>query len=104
MVIHDPFEVPPLHFRPQEISFKNGQFPGKPDSLDQEGAPTMNLRKAFLLMILLQVMAVPKPLISNLDNQDKAPAVSSPQVTMHENGDRESHYPPYYHPEASGRR
>jgi hypothetical protein len=43
------------------------------------------------------------PLVGRLPNQDKAPAFSSPQVTMAPNGDRVSHYPPYYHPEHSGR-
>ncbi len=45
-----------------------------------------------------------RPLVSNMDNQEKGPSFSSPQVKMHENGDRVSHYPPYYHPERSGNR
>ena len=44
----------------------------------------------------------PAPLVGNLPNQDKAPSYSSPQETMDPNGDRVSHYPPYYHPEQSG--
>lgn len=31
--------------------------------------------------------------------QNEAPAFSSPRVRLAPNGDRESHYPPYYHPE-----
>lgn len=46
----------------------------------------------------------PAPLVRNLPNQDKGPSFSSPQETMHENGDRVSHYPPYYRPESSGGR
>jgi hypothetical protein len=40
-----------------------------------------------------------RPLVGNLNNQDKAPAFSSPQEEMAPNGDRAGHYPPYYHPE-----
>ena len=45
-----------------------------------------------------------RPLVRNLNNQDKAPAFSSPQEEMAPNGDRVGHYPPYYHPEESGHR
>jgi hypothetical protein len=38
-------------------------------------------------------------MIGHLSIQDRAPAFSSPEERMAPNGDRESHYPPYYHPE-----
>jgi hypothetical protein len=38
-------------------------------------------------------------MIGHLSIQDRAPAFSSPEVRMAPNSDRESHYPPYYHPE-----
>ncbi|MGO9316157.1 MAG: hypothetical protein ACLQBD_13840 [Syntrophobacteraceae bacterium] len=38
-------------------------------------------------------------MIGHLSIQDRAPAFSSPEVKMAPNGDRESHYSPYYHPE-----
>ena len=40
-----------------------------------------------------------RSMIGHLSIQDRAPAFSSPEVKMAPNGDRESHYPPYYHPE-----
>ncbi len=38
-------------------------------------------------------------IIGHLSIQDRAPAFSSPEEKMAPNGDRESPYPPYYHPE-----
>ncbi len=38
-------------------------------------------------------------MIGHLSIQDRAPAFSSPEEKMAPNGDRVSHYPPYYHPE-----
>lgn len=43
--------------------------------------------------------ARPEPVVGNVPNQTRGPSFSSPQETMHPNGDRVSHYPPYYHPE-----
>ena len=40
-----------------------------------------------------------RDMIGHLRNQDRAPAFSSPEEKMAPNGDRVSHYPPYYHPE-----
>jgi hypothetical protein len=42
--------------------------------------------------------------VGHLSNEDRAPAFSSPDEKMAPNGDRVSHYPPYYHPEHSGGR
>lgn len=71
----------------------------------------MKLKKLPATLIIAAAVAATNaqapaqtPLVSSLSNQDKAPAVSSPQETTHENGDRVSHYPPYYHPEKSGHR
>ncbi|MHC1726943.1 MAG: hypothetical protein AB9866_13205 [Syntrophobacteraceae bacterium] len=79
----------------------------------------MNLGKIVMTLLLAGVVAAPqlvanmdnqgkgqtaRPLVSNMDTREKAPAFSSPEVKMHENGDRVSHYPPYYHPERSGNR
>ncbi len=71
----------------------------------------MKLKKLSAIFVIAAAAAatnaqvpVQTPLVSSLSNQDKAPAISSPQATMHENGDRVSHYPPYYHPEKSGNR
>lgn len=36
--------------------------------------------------------------IGLIGNRDNGPAVSSPHVKHAPNGDRESNYPPYYHP------
>lgn len=41
--------------------------------------------------------------IGHVSNQARAPAFSSPGERMAPNGDRVSPYPPYYHPEQSGR-
>jgi hypothetical protein len=61
-----------------------------------------------VLLIGLFVIAVvgtsEGPQMGTFPNQERGPSFSSPQETMHENGDRVSHYPPYYHPEASGGR
>ena len=62
------------------------------------------------LMILFAVIAVaqgnfstetyrPNVEIGHVPLQDRAPAFSSPQVEMAPNGDRVSHYAPYYHRE-----
>jgi len=40
--------------------------------------------------------------VGHLSIKDSAPAFSSPDVNMAPNGDRVSHYPPYYRPEQSG--
>lgn len=48
--------------------------------------------------------AVSEPRVGSVPLQDRGPAFSSPRETMHENGDRVGHYPPYYHPEDGGRR
>ncbi len=70
----------------------------------------MNLKKFLLCLILLEAVVVPQPqpqpqpLVKNLNNQEKAPAFSAPEVKMHENGDRVGHYPPYYQPERGGNR
>jgi hypothetical protein len=69
-----------------------------------KGVPEMSLIKGLFAIVLLAAVTVPQPLVGSLDNQDKAPAFSSPRAEMHENGDRVSHYPPYYHPESGGRR
>lgn len=82
----------------------------------------MSLGKIIVTLLVAGVLAAPtapvmagntdgrqkndtrRPLVSNMDNQEKGPSFSSPQVKMHENGDRVSYYPPYYHPERSGNR
>jgi hypothetical protein len=46
--------------------------------------------------------AQPASLVGSVPLQDRGPSVSSPQEAMHSNGDRISHYPPYYRPESSG--
>ncbi len=43
------------------------------------------------------------PMIGSVPNQERGPSFSSPQEKMAPNGDRVSPYPPYYHPEHSGR-
>jgi len=45
----------------------------------------------------------PAPLVGSVPNQTRGPSFSSPQETMSPNGDRVGHYPPYYHPEQTGR-
>ena len=45
---------------------------------------------------------LPASRVGSVPLQDRAPAFSSPQERMDENGDRVGHYPPYYHPEPSG--
>lgn len=40
--------------------------------------------------------------VGTVPNQQRGPSFSSPMETMHPNGDRDSHYPPYYRPEPSG--
>lgn len=78
----------------------------------------MKLKKGLVILFLMAAVSAPvanEPESRNRDNnssvaighvgfQERGPAFSSPEVTMHENGDRVSHYPPYYHPEHSGRR
>jgi hypothetical protein len=49
-----------------------------------------------------QPTSEPTPLVGHVGLQDRGPAFSSPHETMHENGDRVGHYPPYYHPEGGG--
>lgn len=56
--------------------------------------------KEFIL-VLAVVAAASAPTVGSIPNQDRGPAFSSPPVTMHENGDRISNYPPYYRPEPS---
>ena len=62
----------------------------------------------FAAMVLAQGGGTPapekQPLVGKVPNRDRAPAFSSPQESMAPNGDRVSHYPPYYHPEHSGGR
>ncbi len=41
----------------------------------------------------------PASLMGSIPNQERGPSYSSPQEKMHENGDRVSHYPPYYRPD-----
>lgn len=66
----------------------------------------MKFRHMLLAGMIVVAMAGSSgdPKMGTFPNQERGPSFSSPQETMHENGDRVSHYPPYYHPEASGRR
>jgi hypothetical protein len=64
----------------------------------------MELKRFIFVLAVVAATSAPAPLVGNLDTQERGPSFSSPQVTMHENGDRVSHYPPYYHPEQSGHR
>ncbi len=64
----------------------------------------MNAKKLlFVVLFAAAVTTSSQPSTGTFPNQQRGPAVSSPQVFMDEsNGDRVSHYPPYYHPERSG--
>lgn len=42
------------------------------------------------------------PLVGSVPLQERGPSFSSPQEMMAPNGDRQSQYPPYYHPEHTG--
>ncbi len=42
------------------------------------------------------------PLVGHFPNEQRGPAVSVPQETMTDNGDRVSPYPPYYHNDPTG--
>jgi hypothetical protein len=53
---------------------------------------------------VVQAPVPERPLIGKVPNQQRGPSFSSPQESMAPNGDRVSHYPPYYHPENSGGR
>ena len=65
----------------------------------------MELKIFILVLAVVAVASAPEaPLIGHVGTQERGPSFSSPQETMHENGDRVSHYPPYYHPEQSGHR
>jgi hypothetical protein len=81
----------------------------------------MSLGRFILFILLLEAMVVQRPLIGNAGDRERAPeprrsgissmdlqekgyAVSSPQETVHENGDIVSHYPPYYRPFNGGMR
>jgi hypothetical protein len=75
----------------------------------------MKPRKFFLFVLLLGAVAVVNSSciasnreneaasrsygIGHMDLKDKGYAVSSPQETVHENGDIVSPYPPYYRPD-----
>lgn len=78
----------------------------------------MDLKKGLIVLFLMAVVAAPvgyeqqtqgqdndsKAALGRVGKQERGPAFSSPEVKMHDNGDRVSHYPPYYHPENSGGR
>jgi len=61
----------------------------------------MSYLKLLLTLVLFVAVSYPEPRVGRVDDDDRAPAFSSPEVQMHENGDRVSKYPPYYHPEHS---
>jgi len=83
----------------------------------------MNMLRLLLVVMFLAAAVVPqstsgtvdnqeryqqgtvqRPLVGHVDNQERGPSFSSPTITMHENGDRVSPYPPYYRPDGGGRR
>ncbi|GKT07623.1 hypothetical protein [Desulforhabdus sp. TSK] len=62
----------------------------------------MKMKKIFATCVMVLVMAtVTKVQFSAIKPQDpvRGPAVSSPAVEIAPNGDRVSHYPPYFHPD-----
>ncbi len=61
----------------------------------------MNFTKAFSLFSILFALALTSAnngLVNGAGNVGNGTTFSSPQVGFADNGDRTSHYPPYYHP------
>ena len=69
---------------------------------NSDGGYCNETEEILFVLAVVATTSAPAPLIGHLGTQERGPAVSSPQVRMDENGDRVSHYPPYYHPEHSG--
>jgi Ni/Co efflux regulator RcnB len=77
----------------------------------------MNIRKLLVSLFVIAAVATPvaneqqsretnqqsRDTMRHVGKQERGPSFSSPQVQMHENGDRVSNYPPYYRPEGSNR-
>ncbi len=60
----------------------------------------MNFTKAISALLLIFALALATSSgAANLGNVSTPDTFSSPQVNLAPNGDRTSHYPPYYHPE-----
>lgn len=62
----------------------------------------MKMKKIFATCAMVLVMvAATRVQMNPIHPQDpvRGPAVSSPAVEIAPNGDRVSHYPPYFHPD-----
>lgn len=61
----------------------------------------MTVKRLAMMLLLVLAAAVVQPQVSNMPLKDnvRGPTISEPRIHMAPNGDRVSHYPPYFHPD-----